>query len=282
MKKLSKKNVILIISDTLRKDHLGCYGNKKIHTPNINMFASKSTVFEKFYSASFPTIPNRADLYTGKLTFTYIGWNPMPVNEVILPALFKESGYSTAAVVDTPFYLRNGFNYDRGFDCFIENYGQSAGHDYAVFDREYEEDYFAPKTFLTAAHWLEQYYDKSNPFFLLVDTWDPHEPWDPPRWYTKLYRNDYKGEVIEALYTKVSKEDSGWKEVEIAHDCYCGEISMVDTWFGYLIKKLDTMGLLEDTIIIFTSDHGFYFGEHQIFGKGIMKEAPRERPGHGS
>ncbi|OFW63275.1 MAG: hypothetical protein A2Z35_00090 [Actinobacteria bacterium RBG_19FT_COMBO_36_27] len=282
MKKLSKRNVILIISDTLRKDHLGCYGNKKIHTPNINMFASKSTVFEKFYSASFPTIPNRADLYTGKLTFTYIGWNPMPVNEVILPALFKESGYSTAAVVDTPFYLRNGFNYDRGFDCFIENYGQSAGHDYAVFDREYEEDYFAPKTFLTAAHWLEQYYDKSNPFFLLVDTWDPHEPWDPPRWYTKLYRNDYKGEVIEALYTKVSKEDSGWKEVEIAHDCYCGEISMVDTWFGYLIKKLDTMGLLEDTIIIFTSDHGFYFGEHQIFGKGIMKEAPRERPDNAS
>ncbi|MBE3115470.1 MAG: sulfatase [Actinobacteria bacterium] len=278
MKKNSKKNIIVIISDTLRKDHLGCYGNKKIYTPNIDTFSSKSTIFENFYSASFPTMPARADLYTGKLTLTYIGWNPMPVGEVILPVLLKNCGYTTAAVVDTPFYVRNGFNYDRGFDYFIENYGQSTGNDYAVYNRVYEKDYFAPKTFSTAAHWLEQHYDKSNPFFLLIDTWDPHEPWNPPRWYVKQYRNNYKGEVIEALYGKLDEGDIRWEEVEIAHDCYSGEISMVDTWFGYLMEKLKIMKLLEDTVVIFTTDHGFYFGEHQIFGKGIMEEPPMNRP----
>ena len=275
--KNSKKNIILIISDTLRKDHLGCYGNKNIYTPNIDMLASKSTVFDNFYSASFPTMPARADLYTGKWTFTYIGWNPMPVSEVILPVLLKKSGYKTAAVVDTPFYIRNGFNYDRGFDYFIENYGQGAGRD-AIFDRIYEEDYFAPKTFLKATQWLEQHYDKSIPFFLLVDTWDPHEPWDPPRWYVKQYRNNYKGEVIEPTYSKVSKKDASWEKVEIAHDCYCGEISMVDMWLGHLMKKIEVMKLMEDTIIIFTSDHGYYFGEHQIFGKAIMNEPPLNSP----
>lgn len=282
MKSLSKKNVIVVISDTLRKDHIGCYNNKKIFTPNIDEFALKSTIFKNFYTSSFPTIPNRADLYTGKFTFTYIGWNPMPVSELILPVLLKESGYSTAAVVDNPFYVRDGFNYDRGFDYFIEIYGQCAGHDYANFNRVYEEDYFPPKTFSTAIKWLEQYYDRLNPFFLLIDTWDPHEPWDPPRWYTKLYRNDYKGEVIEALYKKMKKGDKRWKEVEIAHDCYCGEISMVDTWFGHLMEKLKTMKLLEDTVIVFTADHGFYFGEHQIFGKGVTKEVPKERPENSS
>jgi arylsulfatase A-like enzyme len=278
MKSTSKKNLILIISDTFRKDHIGCYGNNQILTPNLDMFASQSTIFENFYSASFPTIPNRADLYTGNWTFTYIGWNPMPADEVILPTLIKESGYTTVAIVDTPFYLRQGYHYDRSFDFFIEIYGQSSGHDYAVFNRVYEEDHFAPKTFSTAVHWLEQYYDKALPFFLLIDTWDPHEPWDPPRWYTKLYRQNYSGEVIEPTYSTIEKGSSTWDEVNIAHDCYCGEISMIDTWFGNLIKKLDAMKLLDNTIIIFTSDHGFYFGEHQIFGKGIMEEMPMNRP----
>jgi len=278
----SRKNIILIISDTLRKDHLGCYGNKRVFTPNIDEFSARSVVFDNFYSASFPTMPNRADLYTGKMAFTSIGWNPMPASEVILPVLLKNEGYNTAAVVDTPFYIRNGFNYDRGFDYFVENWGQGAGRDYEVFNRTYEKDCFAPKTFLGAIKWLEQKYDKLNPFFLLIDTWDPHEPWDPPRWYVKKYRKNYDGEIINPPYCKMKKDDEGWEKVEIAHDCYCGEISMVDMWFGHLMGKLENMQLLDNTVIIFTSDHGFYFGEHEIFGKGVMKNAPKEGPDNAS
>jgi arylsulfatase A-like enzyme len=136
----------------------------------------------------------------------------------------------------------------------------------------FEEDYIAPITFREANHWLEYYHDKVNPFFLLIDTWDPHEPWDPPRWYTELYKSDYDGRVIIPPYSKIEESGFPKEDVEIAHACYCGEITMVDEWVGHLLRKLENMQLMDDTIIIFTSDHGFYFGEHGVFGKAIKKE----------
>ena len=69
-------NVILIVSDTLRADHLGCYGNDWIHTPNLDRLAASSVVFDQHYAGSFPTMPARADFFTGKWTFTYMGWEP--------------------------------------------------------------------------------------------------------------------------------------------------------------------------------------------------------------
>ena len=278
---LSKKNLVVIVSDTLRKDHLGCYGNNWIRTPNLDKLAEKSTVLDNHYCASFPTVPNRADLYTGKWTFTYLGWSPMPVEEVILPDILKKAGYTTVAAVDTPFYVRWGYNYDRGFDIFVEIYGQffraEKAHEYVTRERIHEEDYFAPQTFKTAEHLLEQCYERAEPFFFLIDTWDPHELWDPPKWYAKLYKPDYDGRVIGPVYKRLEECDVTEEELEVAHACYCGEITMVDEWAGRFLRKLENMQLMDDTIIIFTSDHGYYFGEHGIFGKGIQKLVSPEK-----
>jgi arylsulfatase A-like enzyme len=77
-------NFILIISDTFRRDHLGCYGNTWIHTPNLDRFAAESVVFDRAYAASFPTVPNRRDVLTGRYTFTYSDWSPLPDSEVVI------------------------------------------------------------------------------------------------------------------------------------------------------------------------------------------------------
>jgi len=213
---------------------------------------------------------------------SFMGWSQLPSTVTTLAEILSAKGLHTAAVVDTPFYLRDGMNYDRGFSSFFMNIGQEGSGAKKLKDRRhesqatragwrFESDYNAPQTFIKAMNWLEHHYKED--FFLYIDTWDPHEPWDAPAYYTEIYWPDYDGEIIEPVY-------GYWKDVpgftqerlEKAHATYCGEITMVDTWLGYLLRRIENMGLMENTTIIFTSDHGFYFGEHGgLFGKMVYE-----------
>ena len=262
-------NVIIIVSDTLRRDHLPCYGNQEVIAPNLDAFSKRALVFEDCYPSSFPTVPARADMMTGRYTFTYQSWGPLAQTETTLAGLLSQAGYATAAIADTPFLGRRGYGYERGFHEFIYVRGQLHGteRDYLHMQRHVSEieGYCAPKTFKEAADWLERHHDK--PFFLYVDTWDPHEPWDPPQYYVKPYLADYGGEVVNPTYWDYKEDGLTERDLEIARACYKGEISMVDHWFGYLMERVRVLNLLEDTCIIFISDHGFYFGEHGVFGK---------------
>lgn len=266
-------NVVLIVSDTFRRDHLGFCGNENMSTPNLDKFAKKCIQFNNAYAASFPTMPNRADLFTGKFTFSFLGWAPLPPEEETLAEILQKTGYTTVAVVDTPFFLREGYGYDRGFDDFEWITGQrikvwDEQRLRACWERRYEEDYFPPKTLTLAEKFLERYYKEK--FFLYVDTWDPHEPWDPPSWYVKPYYPNYTSQIVPSCfpcYGDWQKRGLKKEDVDIAHAWYCGEATMVDRWLGHLLEKIEYMGLLDNTIIIFTSDHGFYFGEHGYFGK---------------
>jgi arylsulfatase A-like enzyme len=198
-------------------------------------------------------------------------WEPLPGGQVTLAQILRRNGFHTAAVVDTPFYLRGSMNYDRGFRSFIEVLGQeywlrAVGDDMRQAWR-FESDRFAPQTFTKAMGWLEQHYKED--FFLYIDAWDPHEPWDAPNYYTELYWPGYDGELIDPLYS-YWQDVPGFTEEKVkkAHACYCGELTMVDTWAGYFLRQVENMGLMEKTAIIFTTDHGFYFGEHGgLFGK---------------
>ena len=281
-------NVIWIVSDTFRLDHLGCYGNKTIHTPSLDALAAKSVRFDHHYAAAFPTMPARADYFTGCHSACFMTWEPLPARRVTLAPILKNKGVHTAAVVDTPFFLRSDMNYDRGFRTFIEIPGQEywlrgLGDDIRRAWR-FESDRFAPQTFNKSMEWLEQHY-KEN-FFLYIDAWDPHEPWDAPDYYTELYWPGYDGQHIGPVYNFWHKIPGITEEmVKKAHAAYCGEITMVDTWIGYFLRQVENMGLMENTAIIFTSDHGFYFGEHggrfgkSTFGKLIGDRIPVQAPG---
>jgi arylsulfatase A-like enzyme len=266
-------NIILIISDTLRQDHLGIYGNDKIRTPNLDSFAKKSAIFDRCFVGSYPTLPNRGDLITGKYNFAYLGWAPLPMNEITLAGLLTRAGYLTAGIADTPFYMRHGYGYDRGFDDFIFIRGQNAGpaRDDVLSLRRLEEDLYAPQTMATAERWLEQHY-QDGPFFLLIDTWDPHEPWEAPDYYVQHYVEDFKGEPSPwPPYWEWQEAGLTQEDVDLAHAHYCGEVTMVDRWVGRVLERADSLNIMDDTAILFTSDHGFYFGEHGILGKGRFK-----------
>jgi len=285
-------NFILVIADTFRKDHLGCYGNKWISTPYLDKFAKRSVVFDNAYAGSFPTVPNRRDVLTGRAVFTYADWGRLPSDEVVLPELLGEKGYTSMMVADTPHILQSGYNFDRGFNgwqwirgqendrlrtdpeevtfpCKPEKLrtGRVVVEQYLrnVSDRTYEEDYFVAKTMREAARWLEKNY-KRDKFFLYVDTFDPHEPWDPPKHYLELYEKGYEGEeVIYPIYGDASYLTK--KELAHVRALYAGEVSLVDRWVGMLLERIEDLGLFDNTLVIFTTDHGFYHGEHGMIGK---------------
>ena len=182
-------NVIWIVADTFRQDHLGAYGNPYIRTPSLDALAARSVRFDRHYAAGFPTMPTRADHATGRWTMSFMGWEPLSRDVETLAELLARSGFHTAALVDTPFYLRGGMNYDRGFQTFFAYPGQSLA-DVEVLPRgreardaraawRFESDRNVAQTVTKAVRWLELH--SKEDFFLYIDTWDPHEPWTRPR-----------------------------------------------------------------------------------------------------
>ena len=291
-------NFIVIVCDTLRRDFLGCYGNNWIKTPYIDKFARQSIIFDNAYSASFPTVPARRDIFTGKYSFTYSEWRPLENNEVVLAEVLGKAGYITMFIADTPHFVRDGYNFQRGFYAWEWIRGQE--NDFYSSDwidvkllckkeklrdpehtmkrysqnislRRYEEDYFVAQTMGKAMKWLERNY-KHNKFFLYVDTFDPHEPWDPPEWYVNRYDPNYNGE--EVIYPRYWYWKKFLTEKELKHcrALYAGEVSLVDHWVGKLIEKVWTLGIEKDTAIILTTDHGFSHGEHGIIGKALIEQ----------
>ncbi len=287
-------NVILIVSDTFRKDHLGCYGNKWISTPNLDKLAGESVIFDQAYTASFPTVPNRMDLMTGCFTFVQYEWQPLPKNQVVLSDVLGKAGYVSMLIADTPHTLEDGYNFDRGFSGWKWIRGQEherymtspievklpcAPHKLRnpegvkkylrnVSLRQSESDYFVAQTMTEAAKWLERNY-RQEKFFLYVDTFDPHEPWDPPRWYVDRYDPDYRGEeIIYPVYGPANYLTK--RELKHMRALYAGEVTLVDRWIGMLLRKIEDLGLFNNTAVIFTTDHGFYLGEHNLTGKSII------------
>jgi arylsulfatase A-like enzyme len=300
-------NIILITADSFRRDHLGCYGNSHIHTPHLDAFAQRAVVFDNYITASFPTVLNRREVLTGRYAFTYADWGPLPPDELVLPEVLGSAGYTSMLVADTPHLFLQGFNFDRGFSAWHWIRGQgndrlrtdpievslpAAAHKLRdpertvrqylrnVSTRRSENDWFVAQTMTVAAHWLEQRAPtrKSSPFFLCVDVFDPHEPWDPPCPYVDLYDSGYQGEAVIYPAYGYWQEFLTQAELRHAHALYCGEVSLVDTWVGYLFSTIERLGLLEDTAIFFTSDHGFYFGEHGLIGKWILDPLLGSRP----
>ncbi len=290
-------NFVVIVSDTFRRDHLGCYGNDWIRTPNIDRLASESVVFDNAYCGSFPTVPNRAELFTGRYVFTYYDWSPLPKDEVVLSQVLGKAGYTTMLIADTPHILNDGYNFQRGFsgwdwvrgqenDRYITDpikvklpcspeklrspYGTVVQYLRNVSRRTCEADYFAPQTMSRACDWLERN-RSTDKFLLYVDTFDPHEPWDPPRWYVDLYDPGYDGE--EVIYPAYDYNNYMTpEELRHARALYAAEATMVDRWVGKLLARIQDLGLMDDTTVIFTTDHGFYLGEHNLIGKCIVRE----------
>jgi arylsulfatase A-like enzyme len=294
-------NVVLIISDTMRRDHVGAYGHGLARTPCLDRLAAESVRFTRACVSSFPTVPCRNDVLTGRYTFAYKPWEPVSRGDVLLPELLGAHGVTSYMVADTPHPFAPGYNYQRGFHGWELIRGQehdrwrtspaqialpAAPHKLRspedtvpqylrnVAARRREEDWFPARTMRAAADWLEEGVGDGlgradRPFFLYVDTFDPHEPWDPPAHYLALYERDYRGESV--IYPRYDRCDYLSAE-ELAHcrALFAGEVSLVDRWVGHLVDTIDRLGLRETTAVFFLADHGFYLGEHGYIGKSLI------------
>lgn len=288
-------NVILVVSDTFRYDNLSCYGPTKVKTPQLDRLAEQSYVFDNAYLGSFPTLPNRMDIMSGRFSFVDHAWCPLPSETVTLQQILSASGVTTQMVVDNPHLIEMGFNYERGFDGWEWIRGQESDI-WKSLPREVnipadpkklakihvlsshlrnsawwksEEDRFTARTITEACNFLEQAQNEEK-FFMYVDLFDPHEPWDAPNEYLKMYEpEEYHGE--EAIYPRNDYWKEFLSEEELNHirNMYMAESTMVDHWVGILWDKIKKLGLEEDTALIFTSDHGYFFGEHDRVGKAF-------------
>ena len=285
-------NIIIIVCDTLRRDFLGYYGNDLMRTPHIDRLASESLIFDNAFIGSFPTIPLRAELLTGKHVFHTTGWAPLEPRQTTLQSYLQEQGYVTAMITDNVQYLNPGMNYHIGFDACQWIRGHQADrwrtyHKPIEFpcdpsklrqpemlvvphlrnnrNRTHEREWHDPQTVQAAIDWLEENYLQER-FLLYLDLFGIHEPWDPPQHYVDMYDPGYEGEkVILPRY-----DYAGYmSDAELRHcrALYAGMITMTDAWLGRLFAKLETLDLWESTAILFMSDHGFYLGEHGFVGK---------------
>lgn len=226
------------------------------------------------------------------------GWRPLREDDVALAEYLRERGYWTGMVTDLWHFFKPNMNFHRGFHTWEFIRGQERdpwrvgppdkyrAEDFIpehlidekgwrerilpyVYNTEWfegEEDYFVARTMRAAAEWLENCRDRA-PFFLYVDTFDPHEVFDPPRHYAQMYHDEYP--LRRPLYgygvnmDAVTDEDVVWIRA-----LYAAKVSLVDRWFGYLMEHLERLGLMDDTVIAFTSDHGTEFFEHGKICKG--------------
>jgi arylsulfatase A-like enzyme len=134
--------------------------------------------------------------------------------------------------------------------------------------REREEDWFAPQVFMKGMEFLEAARE-DEPFFLVVDNYDPHEPWDPPEKYVSLYDVPY-GDYDGPEPMTSSSGPSDWltdRQLKRMHALYSAEVTMMDTWLGNFLDKMGELKLFENTLLLLLSDHGHAFGEHGFAGK---------------
>ena len=305
-------NLILLVSDTFRRDNLECYGSQWVECPNLNNFAKDAIIFEDFYPEGMPTIPIRRTLWTGRriLPFHYYrqpepvqlpGWHSLYNEDVTLSETLLEAGYIPALIADLPHLQRPGRNFHRGYRVYewirgqeTDYYGTSPHRlldvndivppDYLAqvqdlheFLSQYkanrlrwqkEAESLAELVARAAIAWLREN-SGQRPFFLHLEAFDPHEPWDPPPHFLQKYLPDARGYTwIEPPYQDLQLAEEVKRRMRAN---YAGEASCVDFWLGKVLETIGELGLFENSIVVFLSDHGALLGEQGQFLKGPEK-----------
>ncbi len=249
-------NIILISIDSLRADHLSCYGYRRNTSPNIDQLASQGILFKNGFSQATWTLPSHASIFLSQYVWRHKVNNQnkrLGNSCATLAEILKDRDYATCAFVSGGF-LSSKFGFGRGFEVYRSGRARGIAS-------------FIDKLF----NWLESVRDRR--FFLFIHTMDIHEPYNPPSPYFNLYTNGYsKGNLlktskgIEVKGLNASKLTP--EEIDYIIAVYDGGINYVDEQLGKIFEKLDQLGIDDNTIIILTADHGEAFGEHGKLSHG--------------
>jgi arylsulfatase A-like enzyme len=281
---------VVILLDSVNRHFLSIYGEMQARTPNIDRLAARSAVFDNHWAGSLPCMPARRDLFTGRLGFLERNWGPLEPFDHALGEVLRDNGVYSHIVTDHYHYFRTGGeNYMQQFDTYSFVRGQEldpwASKVYrpskpagllGKFSPQYElnrsrfvseAEFPSPKTLQEAAVWLEENKD-ADQFLLWAEAFDPHEPFDLPDQRANPLLADYNGpEYMWPEYGAVNVPEEALKHIRKR---YTALLEMTDAWLGKLLDVMDQHNLWEDTMVIFTSDHGYLLGEHQFFAKNYM------------
>jgi arylsulfatase A-like enzyme len=304
-----RPNVLVIVVDTLRVDH--AFG-PRAETPSIDALAAVGLRFSRVFPEAMPTVPARNSILSGRRMFPFRdwadrrgliakpGWIPLEDVDSAFTTVLRRNGYWTAYVTDNPFL---GFSYPyeplrRSFDLFMRRGGQLGGKEGGVpaetlrhwlhpatadtaervsryiANADYSGDElqsFAARVFGDAVAALERAAGR-RPFAIVVDSFQPHEPWTPPARYLglNLDRPATGPEPAMPHYGRVENwldPDDAPRVVARMRALYAAEVSLTDRWIGVLLERLRELGLENETVILLISDHGFFLGERGWTGK---------------
>lgn len=312
-------NIILVVIDTLRYDYVGANGNDWIRTPNLDSLAGRSWVFDRAFASSYPTIPHRTDVITGRSGDPFHPWMPLRFDVPTLPRALAEAGYCTQLIHDTPHLINAGHGFDWPFHAwsfirgaevdrpriddaaltYLPNWtpdplfdfagdpeiAEPGGHTLVTYmranrHRSRDEDWNAAQLFLGAADWLRENARRDN-FFLWIDCFDPHEPWDAPPEYVRMYDDTpgYDGRIDPRAFAGRRGKDVSEPVRKRLKAMYAAKVSWVDRWFGEVLGALEETALAKNTAVVVTADHGTNVGERGKFGKqSILHEQEAHVP----
>jgi arylsulfatase A-like enzyme len=291
-------HVLWIMLDTVRADHMSVYGNPEETTPFLDKWAESAAVFEQAYGDGIWTVPSQSSMFTG-LPARVHGATSHHVwldgDRVTLAEALRDAGYATAGFSNNPM-VTHDTNLAQGFDLFrvvthlrrisrfsldflLERYGIRPPVPWL------RGDYGAGLTSQLADQWLEAVVPQGRPVFVYVNLMEAHQPYRVPGAYRRMYMTDeqrlrsYKlrkavyGDQVQAIELRFNVEGPGFfhpSDRETLRRLYDSAIRYLDGRAAELVRMFDQHGLLDDTLVVISSDHGEHLGEHGIWGHRLM------------
>ena len=264
MAKKRKPNIVFIGIDSLRADHMSCYGYNRLTSPHIDRFAQDATLFENTFSAYIPTTSGYSSMLTGMDVF---GTNVVALRHKggivdgvkTLPEVLKENGYNTTCV---------GFSGNpasRGFDTYLNYTGWGSWNDGRLTKAENLNAVALPE--------LDRLAKKRQPFFLFLRHMDPHSPYMPPGQFERMFYHGNETDPDNHSMDKImafkpfcdyfaSWMPPGITDVDYVIAQYDGEIAYMDSCIQVVFNALEAHGILDETIVVINSDHGETLDDH--------------------
>ncbi|KPN32322.1 arylsulfatase [Halolamina pelagica] len=264
------ENVILLSADALRADHLSCYGYERETTPVLDELAEESIRFTNAYSASSHTREAVPALLTGEYPDVAVDSGYHLATETVASTL-SERGFATGGFHSNPFVSR-AYGFDEGFDHFDDDLHLGQHKLIALAQRALDKlrnRHYARAEEINerSLNWVDSL-EEDQPFFLWNHYMDTHGPYEPPGEYATLYADDgLSGRDAQSLYQQAidNPESITEEERKLLVNLYDGEIRYNDMRIGEFLNELRERELLEESLLIVTSDHGDAFGEHGYY-----------------
>jgi arylsulfatase A-like enzyme len=290
---------VFVLFDSLVRGAMSCYAPTHVHTPNFARFASRAVTFDSHFVGSLPCMPARRDLHTGRMNFMHRSWGPLEPFDNSFPEAMREANIHSHLVTDHMHYFEDGgstyhgrfrtWDFVRGqeydpwkamvrppIERFREKYN-AKHYDFKgwkrtqhAINREFmveEKDFCLPRCFAGGFEFLDMN-RQADDWFLMLECFDPHEPFHAPDRFKDRYRTGWNGGILD--WPHYEKATDSKEEIAEIRANYAALMTACDHYFGKLLDYFDRHDMWKDTAIILSTDHGFLLAEHDWWGKNLM------------